>query len=255
MMIDMNSEADDDARSRLGEHRGDGIALWRRIVDDIEAAIARGTYARGQKLPAEHDLAETFGVNRHTVRRAIAVLTERGIVRATRGSGTYVEHVPLAYPITQRTRFSEIVSRQEREPGGELIGSTVEPASEEIAAALALAPGQPVLRMESLRRADGVPLCLAVGWFPSFRVPDFDLVFAATRSITRALATFGITDYRRVSTRVIGTIAEPRDEQLLELAPGRSILVVESLNADPAGRPIQYTRARFAADRVTLELG
>lgn len=254
-MMGMNPETEEDKHSRLGERRGDGISLWRRIVDDIETAIARGTYVRGERLPAEHDLAETFGVNRHTVRRAIAVLTERGILRATRGSGTFVEQMPLTYPITQRTRFSEIVSKQEREPGGELVGSVVEPASEDVAAALALQPGTSVLRMESLRRADGVPICLSVGWLPAERVPDFDLVFAATRSITRALATFGITDYRRVSTRVSGTIANPRDEQMLELAPGRSILVVESLNADPAGRPIQFTRARFAADRVTIELG
>lgn len=244
-----------DAPIRMGDRRGDGVSLWRRIVDDLEDAIRRQDYKPGQRLPAEHDLAETFGVNRHTVRRAIAVLAERGVLRATRGSGTFVEQRPLAYPITPRTRFSEIVSKQSREPGGELIEAAIEPASVDLASVLGLVANAPVLRMESLRRADNAPICLSVSWLPAERVPDFALVFAATRSITRALATFGIVDYRRISTKVSASIATVRDETLLELAPARPILLVESLNADLNGRPIQFSRSRFAADRVTIELG
>ena len=64
----------------------------------------------GEKLPGETEIAETYRVNRHTVRRALATLAERGLVRAERGSGTYVEAIRrLAYPLRSRTRFSEIV--------------------------------------------------------------------------------------------------------------------------------------------------
>ncbi len=44
------------------------------------------------------------------MRRALATLAERGLVRAERGSGTYVEAPRLAYPLRSRTRFSEIVA-------------------------------------------------------------------------------------------------------------------------------------------------
>jgi GntR family phosphonate transport system transcriptional regulator len=49
-----------------------GVALWRRIADALEQSIAQGTFQAGSKLPAETEIAERFGVNRHTVRRAIA---------------------------------------------------------------------------------------------------------------------------------------------------------------------------------------
>ena len=55
------------------------------------AALPAGTIAPGEKLPGETEIAETYRVNRHTVRRALATLAERGLVRAERGSGTYVE--------------------------------------------------------------------------------------------------------------------------------------------------------------------
>ena len=68
-----------------------GVALWRQVADGIERGIADGRFAAGEKLPGEIEIAETYRVNRHTVRRALATLAERGLVRAERGSGTYVE--------------------------------------------------------------------------------------------------------------------------------------------------------------------
>src|SRR5215475_4107622 len=87
----------------------DGVTLWRRIADELEQAIVTGAHATGDRLPGEVEIAHRFGVNRHTVRRALAELAERGLVYAERGSGTYVAPTRLSYPIRSRTRFSEIV--------------------------------------------------------------------------------------------------------------------------------------------------
>src|SRR6476661_6388119 len=118
-----------------------GVALWRQVADGIERGIADGRFAAGEKLPGEMEIAETYRVNRHTVRRAIATLTERGLLRAERGSGTYVEAQRLAYPIRKRTRFSEIVGDTGRAVSGKLIASAVEAADAEIAKRLRLKPG------------------------------------------------------------------------------------------------------------------
>ena len=72
------------------DDRLQGVTLWRRIADEIEQAIVAGTYATGDRLPGEIEIADRFHVNRHTVRRALADLAQRGLVRAERGSGTFV---------------------------------------------------------------------------------------------------------------------------------------------------------------------
>src|ERR1700744_3029237 len=115
-----------------------GVALWRQGADGIERGIADGTFAAGDKLPGETEIAETYRVNRHTVRRALATLAERGLVRAERGSGTYVEAPRLAAPFRSRTRFSEIVGAGGREPRGQLIDANEEPATRELARQLGL---------------------------------------------------------------------------------------------------------------------
>ncbi|QIB32813.1 phosphonate metabolism transcriptional regulator PhnF [Ancylobacter pratisalsi] len=232
--------------------RGTGIALWRQIVERIEAEIAEGKLAPGSRLPTEMELAERFGVNRHTLRRALGMLTEQGLIEATPGRGTFIKEPPLRYPIASRTRFSEIVSGEGRAPGGRLVGSRVETASAEIAAALRLPPGAFVLRIDMLREADGVPLTLGSHWYEAERCRDLDLVVAATGSVTRALETLGLGDYRRLETRVTARLADEEERKQLSLPSGRAVLVVDAINGDAQRRPIQYSRARFAADRVQL---
>ena len=241
-----------DAAMTAGPADSAGVALWRRVADDLERAIAEGRYQAGARLPGEIEIAELFRVNRHTVRRALAALAARGLVRAERGSGTYVETQRIPYPIGARTRFSEIVGTSGRAAGGRLIASAVEPAEREIARRLALKPQAPVIRLEALRHADRIPLCVATSWLPQQRFPDAARIYATARSMTRTLAHFGVRDYRRASTRIVAALADATDAMRLDLGPGRPLLVVDSVDVDQTGRPVLTTRARFAAERLEL---
>ena len=93
-----------------------GVALWRQVADGIERGIADGRFAAGEKLPGEIEIAETYRVNRHTVRRALATLAERGLVRAERGSGTGTDGLPslaqrCCMPSKKQISFSSAVRR------------------------------------------------------------------------------------------------------------------------------------------------
>lgn len=234
--------------------RGQGVAAWRQIADEIEADIAAGRLTAGAQLPTEAQLAARFSVNRHTVRRAIGVLAAKGLLRATQGRGTFVEARPLAYPIGPRTRFSEIVSREGRAPRGDLLDAETVPAPADIAAALKIAPGAPVLALTSVHTADGTPLSTSTAYYPLPRFAELDRSFAETGSITRAFQSYGIADYRRVETRITARLASPEEALRLDLAPGRIVLAVESVNVDAAGAVIQATHGVFSADRVELRV-
>src|ERR1700687_2442997 len=161
-----------------------GVALWRQVADGIERGIADGSFAAGERLPGEMEIAETYRVNRHTVRRALATLSERGLVRAERGSGTYVEAQRIAYPLRSRTRFSEIVGAGGREPRGQLIGASKEPATRELARQLALKTGAPLIRIEALRFADRTPICVGTTWLAAERFPGAGRIYETARSMT-----------------------------------------------------------------------
>jgi GntR family phosphonate transport system transcriptional regulator len=229
-----------------------GITLWRCIADDFEQLILVGRHQNQERLPAESEIASRYGVNRHTVRRAMAELAARGLVYTERGSGTYVKADKLNYRIGQRTRFSEIVAAAGHEAEGRLHGHRVEPATPEIAERLGLAAGDAVNRLEIVRTSDRVPMSAATTWLSAKRFPDAAKVFRRYRSITRMLDHHGVTGYVRKWTRISATFADAVDAGRLRLSVHRPILVVDSLDETAAGVAILTTRGRFAADRVVL---
>lgn len=229
-----------------------GIMLWRCIADDFEQAILVGKYDNGARLPPETDIAAKYGVNRHTVRRAMSELVARGMVRTERGSGSYVKIDKLDYRIGERTRFSEIVAAAGHEAEGRLQGHRLEPASEEIAARLGLKVGDAVLRLEIVRAADRIPISVATTWLDGGRYGDAAKIFRQVRSITRTLDHYGVGGYRRKWTRISATFAGAVDAGRLRVSVHRPILTVESLDVAADDKPILTTRGRFAADRVAL---
>jgi GntR family transcriptional regulator, phosphonate transport system regulatory protein len=232
--------------------RGSGVAVWKQIASELQAGIAAGQIGAGAQLPTEMELAERYRVNRHTVRRAIAELANDGTVEATRGRGTFVSRRPIAYPLTEHTRFSEIVSAQDLQPGGRLISSAQEPARGIVAERLALAEGVETTRLEMLRVAEGRPVLVATTWFPAALVPDLIKDYAETGSITKALALAGHADYRREASWISAAPAAPGDRRHLRIEDGVPILFVESVNVTGAGVPLQFSRTRFAGDAVQL---
>ena len=206
-----------------------GVALWRQVADGIERGIADGRFAAGEKLPGEMEIAETYRVNRHTVRRALATLAERGLVRAERGSGTYVEVPKLAYPLRSRTRFSEIVGAGGREPRGQLIGASEEVATRELARQLGLKSGAPLIRIEALRLADRTPICVGTTWLAAERFPGAGRIYETARSMTKVLAHYGVRDYRRASTRVTAAVVDATDAARLDLALATQIVIRNGL--------------------------
>lgn len=74
----------------------DASKLYQKVADAIIAAIGKGTYPPGERLPSERDLAEKFKVSRPTIREAMIALEIRGMVEVHQGSGVYVVDAPPA---------------------------------------------------------------------------------------------------------------------------------------------------------------
>lgn len=235
--------------------RGAGVSLWRQIADRIRVDISRDLADDNGRLPSEMELAERFGVNRHTVRAAISALAHEGVLHAAQGRGTYVrKQKRLVYPISEKTRFSAGLESQSRERKSELLGHRRELASAEIAGALDLSEGDEVIRLELLGSADGTPVSRSTSWFNAARFSDIADHFIRTGSITKALRGMGVPDYSRASTAIEAGHADEVDTADLRLSPGAIVLVARAVNVAPDGAPVQYSQTRFAADRITLSI-
>ena len=219
----------------------------------MRLAINNGDFDETGMMPPETVLAGRFGVNRHTVRSAMAALAEEGIVRAIQGIGTRIERRDrLRFPISRRTRFSQGLGNQTRDIEGKMLEAATEVVPATVAEALGLPTGTFCVRMETVNSADKRPISRATHYFPADRFAEMATIFERTRSVTATFRELGVADYVRRSTEISAIHAEGDDIRHLKLSPGAIILVATAVNTDLAGTPIQFSRTRFAADRVKL---
>lgn len=244
----------------MNEHfpidRRSGVSAWKQIADQISRSIISGEYDETGMVPPETVLAERFGVNRHTVRNAIAALAEDGMLRRVQGRGTLIEkRERLVYPVGRRTRFHDGLGSQANDLESRLLSAQSITAPEQVAAAL----GMPLtdalaVKLETLSMADGEPISFSNHYFDANRFPDMASHFEHHHSITRALAAQGVEDYVRVSTEVTGRMATAEESARLRLSSTAVVLETLAVNADSSGQAIQFSRSIFAAERITLRL-
>ncbi len=227
-------------------------ALWIAIAETLGREIAQAQYRPGDKLPTEAALSARFGVNRHTVRHAIATLAANGTVHSRRGSGVFVTAQPADYALGRRVRFHQNVAASGRTPTRRINRLETRPANTTESEILCLAAGALVHVVEGVSLADGQPLAVFQSIFPQARFPTLLAAMEGQSSVTAALAACGVTDYTRAETRLTAKLADPVLAVALQVQTGSPVLRSVAVNVDTAGRPIEYGTTWFAGDRVTL---
>ncbi len=231
------------------------IGQWSEVAGALSADIAAGRLAPGARLPTEAMLAARFGVGRHSVRRAVSALTAAGALRVLQGSGTYVaDRAPLIYRIDGRTRFRRNLLVQGIRPSDAILEAVTVVPPDDVARALALAPGARAHRTLTLGKADEAPISLSTAWYPADRLPRFLQRRRAGEGVSEAYAAHGVPDYRRRDTSVTARIAEPTEARLLAMPHGDPVLVVVKTDVDGAGAPIGHARVIWPAERVLLTI-
>lgn len=227
-------------------------AIWRSIADTLSTEIAAGHYRPGDKLPSEAQLSTRFGVNRHTVRHALAGLSAAGTVHTRRGAGVYVTLAPTDYPLGRRVRFHQNVLALGRTPSREFLRLETRAAGLREVEALHLDRGAMVHVVEGLSLVDGEAVALSRWVFPAARFPGFLEAMARLQSVTAALAEAGVADYTRASTRLTAKRANALHALHLRIPEGAPVLRSVAVNVDAGGTPVEYGTTWFAGDRVTL---
>lgn len=233
--------------------RESGQTLYAQIARQIEQEIG-AVYAPGQGLPSEAELAMRFGVNRHTLRRAIDELIDSGMVERRHGRGVFVCDAPLDYQLGAGTRFTEALSALGLSTDSRILRCQTIPANRRVAQRLHIAVAAPVVWLETLRSADGKPFCLSSHFLDASR---FDTVTSGYQggSLHEFLAAAYGCQLRRIESLVTSQLPQGDDAHLLGMPQNRPVLRVKSLNVDARdGSPVEYVITRFRADRVQLRI-
>lgn len=239
--------------SLLVLNRHGGEALYSQICRALRREIAE-LHRPGDCLPSEQQLAQRFAVNRHTVRHAVEALIAEGLLERRHGRGTFVVDRLLDYPVGRATRFTETLESLGKSTSSKVLRKLLIPAHGGVAQHLALAPGAPVVWLETLRSVEERPFCLISHFLPQAQVGALldDYTGGSLHEFLRARLGLRL---RRTDSLVTAILPQGEDARLLGIAQTRPVLRVKSLNVDVTdARPLEYAVTRFRADRVQLHV-
>jgi GntR family transcriptional regulator len=161
MLADMDERMESPVRtSRTGSHRGIDRTSYEpayvQLVNILREAIAAGEYQAGDQLPTEAELRAAYDLSPMTVRRAIAMLLDQGVVTTTRGRGTFVLPPRLAAASFGLDDLHELLA--DERVTARLLEARVVPAASRPAAHLGVAVGERVVSIRRLLERDGEPI-------------------------------------------------------------------------------------------------
>ena len=245
----MSGEAGPATPQATRPRRTAGVVLWRQLLDDLRARLARNEFV--QRFPGELELAEQYGVSRHTVREALRHLRSEGVLTVTAGRRTLVspESAIVQRSGTVYSLFSAVEASGREQIS--IVRALDVRADGVIAARLGLEESTPLFHLERLRLADGEPLALDRVWLPAaIGEPLLEADFGHAGLYDQLLATTGIAVSGGEETirAVIPTAAEHR---LLHLGSPAAAFFVQRTGTSH-GVPIEWRQMLIRADLFTL---
>ncbi|SUO89705.1 GntR family transcriptional regulator [Streptococcus uberis] len=228
------------------------LPAYIKIHDAIKKDIDEGVWLIGDRLPSERDLADYFEVSRMTLRQAVTLLVEEGILERRVGSGTYVASHRVRDKMRGTTSFTEIVHSQGKTPSSKLISYQRQLASDTEIKELQLEPSDYVIRMERIRYADNIPLVFEVASIPEKFIKDMKRD-EITEHFFKTLVSHGFEIGKSRQTIYAKTASE-RVASYLSVSRGHAILALTQVSYFSNGNPFEYVRSQYVGDRFEFYL-
>ncbi|GAB3591414.1 GntR family transcriptional regulator [Angustibacter peucedani] len=218
---------------------------------DVLADLAVHDLGPEAAIPSERELMQTYGVSRATVRTAIDGLVVDGLLHRIHGKGTFVA-TPRLESRLHLASFSQDMRRRGLQPSTVLLQVGREEPPPDVAGSLRLGPSQAAWRVDRVRLADGAPIALEHGWYPSELLPDLDRQDLGGSLYELFATRYGLTIDGAEQT-LWGETADAATARRLD-APVTTPLLVFRRVSCAAGVPVEHVVSRYRGDRYQIHM-
>jgi len=216
---------------------------YRAIADELRQRVEAGEFAAGRTLPSEAELSAAYEASRVTIRKALDLLREEGLIDARQGFGWFAAVDPLRQSLarlgTTEGQLADEGVRSERR----ILDFRFVTAPPRVRQVLGT---KTVLEVRRLNLADGEPFARVTVWCPEA------LGSGLSRDQVEAHSFYDLLDVDLGgATQTIGAAAASEDDAaVLEIPSGSPVLVCERITEDAAGRPVLLSEHVFPAHRT-----
>lgn len=225
------------------------MPLWAQVHEDLRARLLAGEFDHG--FPGEVSLTEAYEVSRHTIREAMRILTEEGLIQRERGRGTKV--TPSKYQQNLGALYSlfDSMTAQGIEQHSRVLrlASTVNGV---VASKLQAPPDTELVVLERVRITDHEPLAVDTSWLPAAIAEPLLQVDFHTEGLYAQLEQLCGVRVESGTERATAINAPRHIAELLHIGADAPLLMIERL-ACVDGVPIEWRETYIRGDRFSLE--
>lgn len=228
--------------------------LYRQIAEHIYGQIVQGKLLPGAPLDSETDLQQAYDVSRVTLRQAIGVLVDDGVVVRKQGKGTFVENVPLQFPLGSLAGTTQLATSLGRDTKSVTVGIRVTQGNAGARRALRLSGKDRIVEILRVDFTGGQPLSYAVISLPeeigrSVSADDVEseALYPLLERLTGLVASEAHQTLRAVEASA--AIAE-----YLEIAAGSPVMSAVRVTQDQHGAPMEHSEIAYRADAVQFSV-
>lgn len=229
-----------------------------QVQQRLQEMLDGGDYQPGDKVPSERELAQTLGVSRMTVRRAVDNLVKLGLLERDSTTGTRVS-TPRVRRLLNHAHLhsiTQMVAATGGRAGGKLLEFLVTPASVGVAEKLLVPAGSPVVAIRRLRLVDDMPFCLETSYLSARRVPGL-----AAEDLLEGGSLYELLEVRYGIAAAVGEslisvyFATVSEAQALNVPVNHAVLLYRSVVQDTQGQPFEYLKSVNHPGLVVFNIG
>lgn len=229
------------------------VPLYWQLAQTIKNQISSGELKPGDKLPTEAWLAETYGLSRVTVRRAVQSLIDNGTLRRKRGESPTVAYPRMSRQTNHFSGLSEDLRAMGHVPSYLILCYERTEATMNVAEKLNIQIGDPVVHLSRLRLSDGVALGIHDCYYPLSSCGKALTSTFHAESVIKQLEDNGI--YISYATQVVqARNATKVEANLLSVPVNSALLCMKRVSFTEAGDAVEYSDMIYNPELYELHM-
>ncbi|PSL46889.1 GntR family transcriptional regulator [Salsuginibacillus halophilus] len=230
-----------------------GPALYLQVKDVLIENIQQGDWEENELIPTEQELIKTFDVSRTTIRQAINILVQEGMLEKRQGHGTVVKPKKLIGSLGRLKGFAEEVVEKGKTPRSKLLRAEFKYDLYYEKDALNTGEDEPILLLERIRFADDTPVALERTCWPQ-EVGEVLMAHDLNEARYYELLEDANILLKNASEKIRAINATIDEADALGIRPGEALLEMTRLSFGMNGAPIEFTKTKYRSDQYHYDI-
>jgi GntR family transcriptional regulator len=226
--------------------------LYFQLYDLLYVKIKNGEYSPGALLPTENDLIAQYKISRVTVRKAMDMLLTDGLIIRKRGYGTYVQQKKVEQTMQRVLHFSDEMQKKGLKSSTKMVTNEVLPASLQIAEALSIPEGTPLIHVYRIRYADDIPLCIESAYLVQKLCPEASQFDFSERSLRKFLDETYNIHWTTAHQKIYAINAISHIAKQLNIPNNSALLYIERVSYTQDNIAGEYLQSYYRGDSYYL---